>query len=81
MITVKEFARLKTQVEEANKTAERSVGALEEIRKQLKEDFDCTSLSHAKAMLSNLTQKIIDSETAFQEALSEFQEKWPNDDA
>lgn len=54
---LEEFQRLKSRIAEKQREADKAQGALDEIMKQLKEDFGCDSLEEAREMLNRLEAK------------------------
>jgi outer membrane protein TolC len=75
-LTEKEYARLKAQVEEARAEADRAQGSLEQIMRQLQEEFSCSSLAEAKEKLADLEQEMRKEEEVFEATLSAYQAKW-----
>lgn len=78
--TEKRFSQLKRDVKEATNEAARAQGALDETVKQLKDEFGCSSLKSAKALLGTLKTKADDAGEAFETALNEYETKWHGDD-
>ncbi len=75
-LTESQFRRLKQDVEDAKSESERSRGAYEQLLRQLKEEFDCTSVKDAKVLLTKLEAKAEKAEKEFQTALAEYERKW-----
>jgi len=73
-----EFDRLKNTVEEAQQKADRAVGALEQITKQLKQEFDCKSIKEAEKKLLQLKKQEETEEQDFDKAMRIFKKKWGN---
>ena len=76
MADLKRYNELKEKVEDIQKKADRAQGNLDQIMKQLKNDFDCDDLEEAKAILDKLEKELEETESEFDEAISEFEEKW-----
>jgi len=76
MADLKRYNELKEKVEDTQKKADRAQGNLDQIMKQLKNDFDCDDLEEAKAILDKLEKELEETESEFDEAISEFEEKW-----
>ena len=76
MSTLQDYLRLKDEVEQAQKQADRSAGALEQSLKRLKDEFDCSSLKEAESMLKTLKKQEQKHRQDFEEALAEFEEEW-----
>mgnify|MGYP001585152940 CR=1 FL=1 len=73
---VKEFLRLKEQVEDLQKKADRAEGAKEQLLSQLKKEFSCRSVKEGKILLHNLKMEIETLGDAFDLRNIEFQDKW-----
>jgi len=76
----KRFSELKREVKDATREAERAQGALDETIKQLKDEFDCSSLKEAKALLGKLEKKANAAEDDFETALAEYEAEWNSHD-
>ena len=74
--TLKKYTRLKKDVEVARQRADREQGALDQLMKTLKKDFDCTTLKQAQKKLKNLQEQEVEAKEEFMEAMEEFEEKW-----
>ena len=74
--TLKKYTRLKKDVEAARQRADREQGALDQLMKTLKKDFDCTTLKQAQKKLKNLQEQEVEAKEEFVEAMEEFEEKW-----
>ncbi len=74
--TLKKYTRLKKDVEVARQRADREQGALDQLMKTLKKDFDCTTLKQAQKKLKNLQEQEVEAKEEFVEAMEEFEEKW-----
>ena len=74
--TLKKYTRLKKDVEVARQRADREQGALDQLMKTLKKDFECTTLKQAQKKLKNLQEQEVEAKEEFVEAMEEFEEKW-----
>ena len=71
-----QLLKLKTKVEEAKTKQAKAKGALEQILKQIKKEFDCKTLKEAEALLKELKTKESKAKQKYEKALEEFQDKW-----
>ena len=71
-----EFKKLKQQVADATDEANKARGALEQILKDLKTNFDCRNIGEAERHLATLKMKLTRAQTAFEEAQQKYQKKW-----
>lgn len=76
MNKIKDYLALKKTVEEAQQNADKAEGALEQVMKQLKDDFGCSTLVEAKKKLKQLQKQEENITTEFDEAVESFEEKW-----
>ena len=53
-ITIQEIQQIKYQAEQKKNTVERCRGNLEQLMKQLKDEFDCETIEDAKKLLQEL---------------------------
>jgi hypothetical protein len=74
-----QYRKLKLEVEESKSEAERAQGALDQLLARLKEEFDCSNLKEAKRLLDDLESKRDRAQKSFQEAMTNYQKKWRND--
>ena len=73
---LKKYMRLKKEVETAQQRKDRSQGALDQLKKNLEKDFECTSLKQAQKKLISLQKQEEEVKEEFVEAMEEFEEKW-----
>ena len=73
---LKEFTRLKSKVDELQCRKDRATGALEQLRKQLKDEFDCESVEEAQKLLAKMEKEESKLEKDFDISLKEFNEKY-----
>jgi hypothetical protein len=79
-ISEDEFKELRRDVENARAEAERAKGAVEQLTKRLKDEFDCSNLKEAKALLETLQEDTVKAEREFTKALTEYRKKWKDGD-
>ena len=70
------YLQLKKKVEAAQQKADQAEGALGEIMKQLKRDFDCSTLAEAKKKLKHLEKQEASSKKEFDAAVEKYEEDW-----
>jgi predicted nucleic acid-binding Zn-ribbon protein len=75
-ITEEDYRRLKSEVEEAVEQAQRARGALDQLMRQLEEEFGCKTLKQAKLVLEELRDKRDRLQEKFNQAVKEYNEKW-----
>jgi predicted nucleic acid-binding Zn-ribbon protein len=76
IITEDQYRRLKREVDEAKTEADRASGALKQLMKQLKEEFDCEDVKTAKALLAELEEKRDKVQKRFERSLEDYEKKW-----
>lgn len=74
-VDLKQWQALKAKADQHNKQAERSAGALEQLKSQLKQDYACPSIAKAEQLADSLQDEIATMEQEYAEAVEEFQEK------
>jgi len=77
-MTTETYLRLKKEVEQAQREAERARGALEQLIVQLKKEFGCGSVKEAKTALQALCEEREMALNKLKRALKEYEEKWKN---
>jgi len=75
VVSLEEFKRLKTKVENAKREADRAEGAYEAAMKRLGE-LGFEDVEHANARLAELRDELNTAEEEYQNKLDEFNEKW-----
>lgn len=63
----------------AQQKADQAEGALSEVMKQLKHEFNCSTLDQAKKELKRRKRQAADSKEKFDAALEKFEEDWPDE--
>lgn len=79
-ITEDQYRKLKQEVEDAQSKAERAKGALDQLLKRLKEEFDCGNVKEAKKLLKQFEQERDEARAAFQKAMENYEESWKKTD-
>lgn len=75
-IDLDQYRRLKRQADDAKAEVDRAEGALSQLMKKLKEDFDCDTLDAAKSLLKQKTAERDEVEQKYNQELASFQKKW-----
>jgi len=70
------FREFKEKVEEAQASAQRAQGALDQLMKRLKQEFDCDTEEQAISLLEQLRYGCNKAEKKFVKALQEYERKW-----
>ena len=76
MTDLRQFTELKAKVEQAQQKADRAQGSLDQLNKQLKEEFDCDDLEEAETKLEELTKEEKSISKEFETALKQFEDRW-----
>lgn len=74
-VSLEEFKRLKSKVEDIKNKRARAEGAYEEALKSLKA-LGYESIEEAQAGLTKLRQQASEAEEAYQQEMKSFREKW-----
>jgi len=75
MATIREIEQLEQQIQTANSARSKSEGAVEEILRKLKEQFDVSSLEEAESLLAATKAKVAKLSSSLDEAVAEAQSK------
>ena len=75
MSRLKDYTRLKKEVEEDQAEVDRAEGALAEIMKRLKEEFGCPTLAKAKKKFTKLKLQAVDIEREYDEKVKSYESK------
>lgn len=73
MIDLNKFNLLKKEVEKAERDQNKAAGAVEQLRKQLREEFDCDDLKEAETLLAKLEKEGLVLEKDYNKKLVEFE--------
>ncbi len=71
MITTRDYAILKQQVEDDNNRAAKAEGGFNEILKQLKAEFGVSSQAEIKALMDKLNKEADQTEAVFEQRYQE----------
>lgn len=74
MIDVDEFQELKSTVDRMQKESDKAEGALQQLKKQMKDEFDCPTIKDAKQLVSELDQQEKQTTKQYQSELVKFKE-------
>lgn len=67
---------LKEKVDKAQQTSDKAEGALGQVMKELKNEFDCHSIDEAVKKRKHLKKQTDKSKEAFDDGLEKFNEDW-----
>lgn len=70
------FERLKQQADTLQRDVSRAEGALEQLKKDIKKEFDCDTIKAAEALLKKLEWDAQQAEEKFDKALADFEEQF-----
>jgi len=73
---LKQFLRLKEEVEEARSQAEQAKGAAKQIQARLKDEFGCKDLEAAEKLDATLAKEEKKLEREYEKAEEAFMDKW-----
>jgi len=74
--TLAEYVNLKRKVEQAQQIADKAEGAMEQVMKQLENEFECSTLKEAEEKLRELKKREAVTKRKFEDAIEGFEEKW-----
>lgn len=75
-IDLRRFTELKSQVESLQKKADRSQGALDQLKVQLKKEFGVDTLEEAEKLSTKLDREEKECEREYLQALARFEKQW-----
>lgn len=75
-IDADEYLKIKKQIEKKQKEINRAEGVLEQIMKELKTKYNCTSIAGAKSKHEKLKRKLKETEKEYDSAVASFKKKW-----
>ncbi len=75
-IDVAEYQKLKAKVDCARAAADKATGALDQMKAELKKEFDCNSLDDAVHLLKDLELKEKAIMKEYEEELADFESRW-----
>lgn len=76
MIDLKKFNALRAKVQEAQGDVDRARGALDQMLKQLRDEFGCKDLEAADRKAKLLEEQAEAAEEEYNDALQAFEEEW-----
>jgi hypothetical protein len=76
-VSVEEYRKLKSKVDERKAAASRAEGAYDEAVRRLRE-AGCSSVEEAEAKLKQLKAEEVEAEKAYEAEMLKFKEKWGN---
>lgn len=75
-ISEEKYKELKRDVEDAKEAASRAEGALTQLMQRLQDEFECSNLKQASALLTVLQGKKKKASMRFSSALKDYEKKW-----
>lgn len=66
----------KEQIEQAMREKEQAVGAIKNLKEQLKSKFDCATLEEAEEKLSDLKKQVESIEQDIEDMINTFEKKY-----
>lgn len=76
MTELERLAKLKAQIEENQRRADRAQGALDQALAQLRQDYGCKGLKGAKKLLARLERQTAKAKAQFVRELQAFEEQY-----
>ncbi len=76
MIDLKAYTRLKAQVDQAQREHDRAVGSLDQLKKQLLDEFKCKTLEEAQELLEHYEKEEKLAEKEYNREYKAFTDKW-----
>lgn len=76
---LEEYQRLKRKADEAQKQADKAKWEREQLMKQLKTEYDCSTLKEAEKLLKTMEDQLQDAEKDYDQAKREFLDQWEGD--
>ena len=70
------FNSLKSSADAARREAAQAEGALRQLMRQLKDDFDCDTLEEAEAKAAKAERDAAKAERKAETAMAEFEKQW-----
>jgi hypothetical protein len=71
-----EFKRLKDEVEKAKSAAAQARGAFDQLREQLRTEFEVDSIKEAKKLLQSYEARYTKAERLLERAMKEYEKRW-----
>ena len=76
MIDLQRYLDLKAKAERLRRETDRAVGAEDQLKRRLIEEFDCDSVKKAKILLENLEQELSEAEAEYEKEVDKFEAAW-----
>lgn len=76
MITPEKFIQLKDKIDQLEKESSKSEGILQQLKTNVKKEFDCDNLKKAEILLENMKQELERDKEKYEEDLASFESKW-----
>jgi len=76
LISEATFQAMKAEVEDARINAEQAKGAIQQLEKQLREQFQCASAKEANALLIKLREDVNKLDKKLDEVIETYKSKW-----
>lgn len=73
---IDQFNKLQQDVADAKAAAERAQGSLDQLMKQLKEEFGCGTLKEAKRKIERLERLKHEAKLKFEKLMKKYEEDW-----
>lgn len=80
MSNLDRYLEIKERVEKAQKKANKAQGALEQVMKQLKSEFGCSTLPQAKKKLKTLQKETNKAKEVAEAGVNKFAKKYPENE-
>ncbi len=78
MTDLDKLAKLKKKTVSLQREADKAQGSLNQLLAQLKEEFDCSDLIEAEALLVQFETEEKKAAKAFRKAMEKFEKEWSN---
>lgn len=73
---LKKASKIINQIEDLKEKAAKAEGAINQLKKTLKKDLDCSSTKDAKKKLVQMEKQEVTTEKALEKSMKIFDEKW-----
>lgn len=81
-MTIQEYERMKTLAEEQKQRSDKAAGAMEQLKSQLADQFQCKTIKEAKQKAMELQEQAKEQKAEAERLMEEFQTKhsqlWDN---
>ena len=79
MASLEDVTKLKKKVDILRSRVEQAKGEANSIRRTLKDEWECSNLTEAKALLEKLKKKEETLQTQFDTKMKQFQDQWKDE--